>query len=273
MNVDRTTERYFQLLEALGQAVIVTDAAGVITLWSPAAKTLYGWRADEVIGRNILEITPMEISRAQGAEIMQTLARGELWSGEFRVRTRDRKAATASVTDIPLLDANGIVAGVIGVSAVSTGPTKLKPLLERFQVACGKVWPKQIAFRVKVPAKASVPAAQPHMIQLLAVLLLLHADALDRGSNIEITVGAADKSPFAEFGLAFSPSALYIRVDRPNQGATYSVLRNLPLSSEPTKYASTLVRMVGGMLISGTATDAVNALHLFLPLDQVRGRL
>ena len=270
MNVDRTTDRYFQLLEALGQAVIVTDADGVIILWSPAAKALYGWRTEDVIGRNILEITPMEISRAQGAEIMQALARGELWSGEFQVRTRGGKPATASVTDIPLLDDGGTVAGVIGVSAVSAAPTKLRPLLKRFEAACDNVWPRQISFRVKVPAKATVPAAEPHMIQLLAVLVLLHADALDRGNGIEIIAGAADKSPFAEFGLAFAPSALYIRVDRRSERATYSVLRSLPLSSEPTKYASALVRMVGGMLISGTAPDAVNAMHLFLPLVQTR---
>ncbi len=270
MKVDRTTERYFQLLEALGQAVIVTDAAGAITLWSPAATTLYGWKADEVIGRNILEITPMEISRAQGAEIMQALARGELWSGEFQVRTRGGTAAIASVTDIPLLDANGSVAGVIGVSAVSAAPTKLQPLLKRFDTACDKVWPNQIAFRVKVPAKATVSATTPHMIQLLAVLILLHADALDRGNTIEVSVGAADKSPFAEFGLAFASSALYIRVNRRDQQATFSVLRNLPLSSEPTKYASALVRMVGGMLISGSAPDTANAMHLFLPFDQPR---
>lgn len=270
MNVDRTTDRYFQLLEALGQAVIVTDAAGSITLWSPAATTLYGWKAEEVIGRNVLEITPMEMSRSQGAEIMQALARGELWSGEFQVRTRGGKAATASVTDIPLLDVNGSVAGVIGVSALSASPTKLRPLLKLFERACDKVWPRQIDFLVKVPGNASVPATTPHMIQLLAVLILLHADALDRGNNIEITARAADDSPFAEFGLALASSALYIRVDRRNEHATYSVLRSLPLSSEPTKYASALVRMVGGMLISGTAPDAVNAMHLFLPLGDGR---
>src|SRR5687768_17645439 len=110
MKVDRTTERYFQLLEALGQAVIVTDIDGLVTLWSPAATALYGWPESEVIGRNILEITPIEMSRAQGAEIMQALARGDLWSGEFRVQARGGKAATASVTDIPLLDGDGSVA-------------------------------------------------------------------------------------------------------------------------------------------------------------------
>ena len=270
MNVDRTTERYFQLLEALGQAVIVTDAAGVITRWSPAARTLYGWAADEVIGRNILEVTPMEMSRAQGAEILQALGRGELWSGEFPVRTRGGKAATASVTDIPLLDADGVVAGVIGVSAVSAAPTRLRPLFKRFEAACDKVWRGQITFQVEVPAKASVAATEPHMIQLLAVLVLLQADALERGNSIEIFAGEASTSPFADFGLAFASSALYMRVEQRNEQATYSVLRSLPLSSEPTKYVSGLVRMVGGMLISGSAPDAANAMHLFLQLSETR---
>ena len=268
MNVDPTTDRYFQLLEALGQAVIVTNIDGAIVLWSPAAAELYGLRTEEVIGRNVLEVTPMDVSRAQGAEILQALGRGDLWSGEFQVRIRGGKPATASVTDIPLLDETGGVAGVIGVSAVSRGPTKLRPLLSRFAAACDRIWPRQIDFQIDVSAKASLPAAEPHMIQLLAVMILLHADALDRGNGIEVIAGAADKSPFADFGLAFAPSALYIGIDRVKRQGKYSVLRSLPLSAEPTKYVSGLVRMVGGMLISGTAPDGLNAMHLFLPLEQ-----
>lgn len=267
MNLDRTTERYFQLLETLGQAVIATDRDGVITLWSPAAEQLYGWSAAEVIGRNVLEVTPLEISRARGAEIMRSLSRGELWSGEFPVRARGGTPATASVTDIPLLDETGAVAGVIGVSAISRARTKVRPLLKRFAAACGKVWPGQIRFEIRVPADARLLATEPHMIQLLAVLVLLHADALDRGNGIEVIAGAADQSPFADFGLAFASSALYIRVDRGGEHATYSVLRSLPLSAEPTKYASMLVRMVGGMLIAGSAPGGVHAMHLFLPLE------
>lgn len=270
MNVDRTTDRYFQLLEALGQAVIVTDPDGVILLWSDAASSMYGLRAKEATGRNVLEVTPMEMSRAQGAEIMQVLARGELWSGEFQVKTRGGKEATASVTDIPLIGEGGSVAAVIGVSAVSRTPTTLRPLLKRFQKACDRTWPGQITFRIDVPAKASLAAAEPHMIQLLAVMILLHADTLDRGSALEIVAGSADQSPFADFGLAFASAALYIRIERRNQPATYSVLRSLPLAAEPTKYASALVRMVGGMLISSTAPEGLNAMHLFLPLDQAR---
>ena len=46
------------LLDAVEQAVIVTDLDGTIVYWNRFAETLYGWSAPEVIGRNILDITP-----------------------------------------------------------------------------------------------------------------------------------------------------------------------------------------------------------------------
>jgi len=268
MNVDRTTERYFQLLEAVGQAVIATDPAGLIIMWSPSAEILYGWRAAEVIGRNVLDVTPMDISRSQGAEIMRVLARGELWSGEFEVRTRRGKPFTASVTDVPLLDDTQGVAGVIGVSAASHAPTKLRPLLRRFANACKRIWPGQMTFDLVIQGSASVAATAPHLIQLLALLVLLYVEALERGTTVEVTASDAEKSPFTDFGLALAGSALYIRIDRGDAQPTFSVLRSLPFSAEPTKYAAGLVRMVGGMLIAGTAPGRPSAMHLFLPLEQ-----
>ena len=92
MNFDRTTQQYFHFLEALGQAVIATDVTGTITSWSRAAEALYGWTRDEVIGRNVLEVTPMELSRAQGAEIMQALARGELLVGRVSSANAPRES-------------------------------------------------------------------------------------------------------------------------------------------------------------------------------------
>jgi len=267
MKLDRTTQQYLRLLEALHQAVIATDAEGVITLWSPIAEKLYGWPADEVIGRNVLDITPMELSRSEGAEIMQALARGELWSGAFSVRKRGGKAFVASVTDVPLLSDTGQVAGVIGVSAASRAPTAVRSLLKRFASASEKVWPKQVTFDVALPRNARVAATEPHMIQLLSLLMLLYGDSLEGGAGVSIRAVNAENSPFADFGLAFASSALYIRIDRRDSQTTYSVLRSLPFSAEPTKYASALVRMVGGMLMASTAPDRPSAMHLFLPIE------
>ena len=104
------------LLDTVEQAVIATDTAGRITYWNSFAEKLYGWSAAEAVGRNIVEVTPTEESRAQSLDIMTRLAAGESWSGEFQVRRRDGTRFPAQVTDTPILDAGGQLVGIVGVS-------------------------------------------------------------------------------------------------------------------------------------------------------------
>lgn len=263
---DRTTERYFKLLEALRQAVITTDHSGTIIYWGPAAERLYGWSAHEVLGRDILEVTPTDLSRRRGTEIMQLLKSGEAWSGEFSVRGRTGKSFVASVTDVPLLGVDGALQGMVGVSAPARVTNDARSIMKRFAAACKKVWPRQIVVEIEVPRKVRLNASEPHLIQLLSILLLRYADALDGRGTVEFVAKTADDSPFAEFGLVNRPAAaLYVRFDRHEDRATYSVLRNLPDAVQPRQYASALVRMVGGLLIAGTAPERMNAMHLFLP--------
>jgi PAS domain S-box-containing protein len=263
MTFDQATQRYFQLLEALDQAVIATDGAGRIMHWSSAASTLYGWTAAEVMGRDILEINVSEIARSQAEDIMKTLAAGEVWSGEFRVRIRNGDAFMASVTDVPLSGDVGGVTGIVGLSAPSHSPTDLVSLVNRFVAASNKVWPGRVRERIEMD-RAIVPASEPHMIQLLSLLTLLYAGVMETGTSIEIFVGPIEESIFADFGLAGGPAAVYVRIARERR-SEYSVLRNTLRTTEPTKYASALVRMVGGLLIAGAAPDELNALHLLLP--------
>ncbi|MEK6975746.1 MAG: PAS domain-containing protein [Candidatus Thermoplasmatota archaeon] len=105
-----------RLLASVGQAVIATDTSGIITYWGAGAVALYGWTAEEVLGRPIVEVTPSQTSRAQAEEIMTRLAAGKSWSGECVVSRKDGSSFTALVNDNPLLDDGGHLVGVIGVS-------------------------------------------------------------------------------------------------------------------------------------------------------------
>ena len=105
-----------RLDDLLEQAVVVTDLDGTIRSWNAAAETLYGWPAAEVLGRNILDVTPAEEARAEGAGIMERLRRGESWAGEFTVRRRGGTAFVAHVTDTPVVDDAGRLTGIVGVS-------------------------------------------------------------------------------------------------------------------------------------------------------------
>lgn len=104
------------LLSVVGNAVIATDMQGQVTYWNPAAEKLYGWSAEEALGRQIVELTPAEQTREQAQEIMAQLAQGKPWSGEFTVRRKDGSEFPAFVFDTPIVDEGGNLTGVIGVS-------------------------------------------------------------------------------------------------------------------------------------------------------------
>ena len=120
-----------QLLDAVEQAVIATDAAGAIVYWNRCAERLYGWRAEEVLGRNVVEVVPAEMSREQAAELMERLRQGERWEGEFPVRRRDGSRFHAWVSDVPLRGSDGEVAGVVGVSSDLTTRVQAQEALGR----------------------------------------------------------------------------------------------------------------------------------------------
>jgi PAS domain S-box-containing protein len=105
------------MLDAVGEAVMATDADGRITYWNAAAERLYGWREEEVLGRRIVDVTPTEQSASDAETLMDAFARGETWTGRFEVRDKEGRRFPARVTNTPLYDEYGAFAGVIGVSS------------------------------------------------------------------------------------------------------------------------------------------------------------
>lgn len=104
------------LLDVVEQAMMATDLDGRITYWNQFAEKLYGWKAEEVLGRNIVDVIPTNASREQAAEIIAQLQKGESWSGDFQVQHRDGRTFPARVTDSPVYDESGKQIGIIGSS-------------------------------------------------------------------------------------------------------------------------------------------------------------
>ncbi len=115
-------------LDAIGQAVITTTPDGVIVYWNAAAERLYGWSAEDVLGRNIAEVTVPQVGQQIAEDIMAALNSGTAWSGGFPVCRKDGSLFPALVTDAPV-ERDGRLVGIVGVST-NLG-TALQPLLER----------------------------------------------------------------------------------------------------------------------------------------------
>jgi PAS domain S-box-containing protein len=103
------------LLDAIGAAVVATDAAGTIFYFNAAAEQLYGYSREEMLGANIMRLLVEPVDEVPAAVIMETVLAGERWSGQFRVRRHGGSNVVVRVTDTPITE-QGRVVGVIGVA-------------------------------------------------------------------------------------------------------------------------------------------------------------
>ncbi len=104
------------LLDDVAAAVVVTDLAGVVRVWSRAAERLYGWSADAAIGRPIYQLMdPVDGDGEPHAFIGSTQEHGS-WDGQLTVARADGSRFPAHVRTAPVHDADGEPTGMVTVS-------------------------------------------------------------------------------------------------------------------------------------------------------------
>ena len=54
----QSTVDFAKLVEAVGDAVVVSDASGAITLWNPASTRMFGYSEQEALGQSLDLIIP-----------------------------------------------------------------------------------------------------------------------------------------------------------------------------------------------------------------------
>lgn len=66
-----------QLVEVIGDAVVVADTSGAINLWNPAAERLFGFTQAEALGGSLDLIIPERLRERHWAGFRKTMASGE----------------------------------------------------------------------------------------------------------------------------------------------------------------------------------------------------
>ena len=116
-NIQNKIKFHAELLNNVGKAVIATDLRFHVTYWNDEARKIYGWSAEEAMGQFIVDLIHIEASNEQVSELMSTISQGETWSGELQVKRKDDRRFLAEVTEAPILDYNGQLTGMIGISS------------------------------------------------------------------------------------------------------------------------------------------------------------
>ncbi len=98
----RTPLDYEQLVEAIGDAIVVSDASGAINLWNPAAERLFGFTQTEALGNSLDLIIPERLRERHWAGYRKTMASGETRYGHDVLRVhavhKDRRALSIAFT-------------------------------------------------------------------------------------------------------------------------------------------------------------------------------
>jgi PAS domain S-box-containing protein len=104
-------QRLASIVESSDDGIVSKDLEGIIQSWNRGAEQLFGYSADEIIGRSILTIIPAE-RHGEEDDIMARIRRGEhVQPYETKRRRKDGSSLDISLTVSPITDGRGRVVG------------------------------------------------------------------------------------------------------------------------------------------------------------------
>lgn len=115
----QTTTDLKQLVEAVGDAIIASDASGAINLWNPAAQRMFGFTEGEALGQSLDIIIPQRQQQRHWDGYHQTMATGKTRYGNdvLRVPAVHKDGHTLSIAfTVALLHApDGTISAIVAV--------------------------------------------------------------------------------------------------------------------------------------------------------------
>ena len=104
------------LLENVNDAVIGSDENSYIRFWNQGAERMFGWKAEEVLGRSAREILRSEFINTDRESVFKILAEQGRWKGDAILYHKDGSQVTMEVSSITLRDTNGMITGYVSVN-------------------------------------------------------------------------------------------------------------------------------------------------------------
>ncbi len=104
------------LLESVNDAIVASDAKYRLTAWNAAAEALYGWKAEQVLGQNGLEIMRTEWPEVDADRMRRAIAETGHWRGEATQVRKDGTRIPVEVSSMTLRDDRGQITGYVSAN-------------------------------------------------------------------------------------------------------------------------------------------------------------
>lgn len=117
------SQRLAAIVESSEDAILSLDLDGTIATWNRGAEKLFGYVADEIVGKPIFSLIPSDRQQEEPA-ILQRVARGEQVQQYETLRlTKDGGTVEVSLSVSPIMDSSGTI---IGASKIARDVTARK---------------------------------------------------------------------------------------------------------------------------------------------------
>jgi PAS domain S-box-containing protein len=129
-----------ELLDLASEAIMVCDMGGVLKFWNSGAETLYGWKREEVIGKNVHQI--LQTSYPQRAsEIIDAISKTGRWDGNLVQYTKDGRKLVVASRQALKLEANGTSSALLEINRDITAQMQAEDALRKAErmAAMGRV--------------------------------------------------------------------------------------------------------------------------------------
>jgi PAS domain S-box-containing protein len=160
-----------ELLNSLGQAILVVDLKGRIVYWNQFAEVLFGWNEAEVQNRNIDEVFSTLLLMESVNKNLSQLQNGEGWSGQFPVKRQDGTTLMGSF-NASLIQNERQLISLISFSMNSTENQKLQEANRLLAEASARL---NDAMDYETSLKTLVQLAVPQLADWCAIHLF-HSD-------------------------------------------------------------------------------------------------
>ena len=181
--------RLAAIVESSEDAIISKDLNGIISSWNTAAEQIFGYTAQDAVGKSIMLIIPPELQEEE-KDILARLRRGERIAHYETVRRRkDGAMRHVSLTISPVRDASGRIVGASKIARDVTG-RKMAEQAEREAELSGRLLQLQDQERRHIARELHDGAGQ----SLAALSMNLGAILRDRSGLTEGAARLADES-------------------------------------------------------------------------------
>ncbi len=127
------------LIENVNDAIIAADLNFRITSWNKAAEKMYGYKSEEVIGKEVSEVIAVEFQGLSREEVRKIILEKGFWKGEAIHYNRFGEKIYVSSSISIIRDSRGNPIGTVGINRDITeqkkAEEKLKLYAEQLEIA------------------------------------------------------------------------------------------------------------------------------------------